>query len=140
VPFFFFFFFFFFAIYVRWVRPSYLASRSAPRYPVEGLDRHYYESWLGRAPLIHPQPLPPPPPPPPQPRPLGNGWPEQQRQQLLLHDDGVVLIRRSGCEVAFSISDCGVGKCGQAKWAENRLKKGRKEVYETAMRLMLNKT
>jgi len=90
-----------------WARPAYLASRKAPKRPHSGLDRHYYESWLGKAPL------------------------NMSSSSSLAGSEGAG--QQGGCALAYSLSECAVGVCGQARWAESRMKHARKTV-DTDMR------
>ena len=101
------------AVLLLQARPAYLARRAAPSAPTPSLDRHYYESWLGRAPLV------------------GSAYGESGVASANGggsggHGSGSGAGSGEGCSAGLGLVDCGVGRCGQAKWAEGRLRKARK--------------
>mmetsp|Transcript_11480 Transcript_11480/g.13838 ORF Transcript_11480/g.13838 Transcript_11480/m.13838 type:complete len:428 (+) Transcript_11480:76-1359(+) len=110
-----------------WARPGYIASRLAPQEPHSRLDRHYYEGWLGKA--------------------INKSYIEEEnksyKQESLFRTTKAIPTFNKyavnlngklkeevgeGCVVAYSLSDCAVGKCGQAKWAESKLRTARKNL------------
>jgi hypothetical protein len=109
-----------------------------PAPPLRGLDRHYYESWLGRAlnhtalmnaagTTVNPADGG---------ETLAKG---HKRRAARSEDKAEILDAKSrqamvstssdgGCAVAYSLADCQVGSCGTAKWAEARLTRAKKRL------------
>jgi len=111
-----------------------------------GLDRHYYESWLGRA--INRTALASAAIAAAEPKgravkaafgtgglssgttmPTLRAQEEERREGKKRGEEEEGKDEASGgCAVAYSLADCQVGSCGTAKWAEARLTRAKKRL------------
>ena len=92
-----------------WARPQYIVSRKPPIKPIGDFpDRHYYEGWLAES--------------------LRG---REDKNNAVLSSSSSSSLGRvgGGCGVSYSLATCQIGSCGQAKWAESKLRSARKKLF-----------